>query len=392
MKLPNISNKNGHNVKDSFLAIDITDTSVKTLLVDSTKAPFTVKGVAVRSLDDSNKDQMSATIAHSVRETFVQADMQTSNAIIGMGGPNVFGFMLIVKVKRKNPEALITDKELDGYYSKIKDIATKQADEMWNVFHANSVNLVPLDLVVNSFEIDEGKIEDPIGKASSFIQISVYCSYSEMNFYSSILDVLSQSKINPNAVTTTLYSQVKLLSEKHKNYILIDIGKSYTDLAVVFGKDIVQTKSFQIGGDYFTNYLANRLGLEFKKAQGKKESFSLNTVADDEVDRLRDILYDAGVDWRTGLSSALRTMVGIKSFPHKLILSGGGANMSTIQDLLLDESWRNTIPFSDKLEVDRVESSLWSEVIDDELKVISGAGMFVPASICAVKLELSKIN
>ncbi len=368
------------------MVLDITDQSVKSLYVEGEKKPYSVKGVSVKSnFEPSEKE---ARINHAIRECFVQADSQTSNAIIGLGGPNVFGFMLIVKINRKEPLKPITDKELQSYYGRIREIAYKQAKVMWNLYHPEDSEFAPLDLVVTSFGIEDGKIEDPVGKASPYVQIAVFSSYAQKDFYNSILGVLDTCDVSPLTVTTTLYSQVKLLSEQNKNYILVDVGGEYTDVAVIFGKDIVQTKSFQIAGNYLTKYMADRLGLDFKKAQGKKEAYSMHTIPDDEVDKISDILYEAGKDWRIAFASALGSMTGIKSFPNKIFLSGGGSNIEVVEELLYEDGWNESIPFGEKLEIHRVDSKLWESVIEDELKLLTGSMLFVPASLCAIKLEL----
>ncbi|MDQ5981818.1 MAG: hypothetical protein QG570_576 [Patescibacteria group bacterium] len=389
MKLPikkkPTTTKNGS--PDDFLVLDITDNSVKSLFISGASQPYTIKGASVKS--SYLKEEFDHVVSQSVRECFVQADAETTNTIVGLGGPNVFGFMLILKINRSDSSKPVTEKELDGFYSKVKDISEKQARQRWAVFHPDDNDFVPLDMVVTSFETDEGKVEDPVGKNVSYVQIAVYCSYAVKSFYAKVVNTLSTLGIEPLTITTTLYSQVKLLSEEHKNYILVDIGGEYTDVAVIFGKDIVQTKSFQIGGNYFTEHLSNSMGLDFKKAQGKKESYSLNSVSDDEHDSVGDVLYESGKDWRSALETTLSSMTGIKSFPSKIFLSGGGANLPLIEELLYEEDWKQSIPFANSLEIEKVGNKYWSEIVDDELKLIGGTMFFVPASLCAVRIELS---
>lgn len=386
MKLPKISKNK--TLDDSFFAIDFTSKSIKCLLLSGSKSPYKVRGVSVKNLFDQQIQAQQ--INQVIKECYVQSDMATTNAVVGIGGPDVFGFMLIVKIKRKDSAIVITEKELQAHFLKIKNIANQQADNLWQQHHGLGQKLVPLDLVVTTFEIEEGNVDDPIGKSGDFIKIASFCSFARESFYSQIIKELSQSEIVPIAVTMTLYSQVKLIAKDTFNFLLIDIGAQYTDVAVVFGGEIIQTQSFSIGGDYLSAYLGQKLGLDIKKAEGKKEAFALKSIPEDEADNISDILFEASKDWQDGLTTILQTMVGIKSFPNKIFLSGGGADLDLIQELLYDKSWSDCIPFANEVEVHKVTQNLWADIIEDDLKIIRGSRMFVPASLCAIKLEVEE--
>jgi len=386
VKLPIVSKKKDNSHNNDFLVIDVTSKSLKCLLVDGNNAPYKVKGVSAKNLFEETIE--ASHIKQVVKECYVQAESTATNAVVGIGGPDVFGFMLIVKINRKEINKEINEKELTTHFAKIKNIASQQADSLWLQHHGLSEQLTPLDLVVTSFELSEGNVEDPVGKTSEFIKIASFCSFARASVYTKIINELNNSGITPIAVTTTLYSQVKLISKDTYNFLLIDIGAEYTDVAVVFGGEIVQTQSFSIAGDYFSAYLGSKLGLDTKKAEGKKESFALKSIPDDEADNVSDLLYEAGKDWRDGLTTILQTMVGIKSFPNKIFLSGGGADLELVQELLYEKTWSDCIPFANEVEIHKVKENIWADVIDDNLKIIRGTRMFAPSSLCAVKLEL----
>lgn len=368
-----------------FMVLDITDDSVKSLYLTGDR-PYSIKGSAVKTLNQM--DSFNSMVDRSIKEALVQADAKSANTIVGLGGPNVFGFMLILKINRPEGSKAISEKEVATFYAKVKEIADKQAKQMWSVFHPDENDFVTLDLVVNSFELESGVTDDPVGKESSYVQIAIYCSYATKNLYQKVSNAIKAAGLTPLTITTTLYSQVKVISEKYKNYVLVDVGGEYTDIAVIFGNDIVQTKSFQIGGNYFTQDLAEKLNLDFKNAQNKKEAYSSGTLSEQEHEVIEETLYEAGKDWRSAFAVTLASMSGIKSFPNKILLTGGGVNLPIVEELLYEEDWRNSIPFSNAIELEKIKNDYWKEFVADEIKTMSGSMFFVPASLCAIKVEL----
>ncbi len=369
------------------MVLDLTSTSAKALFVtkDDSK-DLIVKGISTR--DSYNAPLRAEALKSVVSECYEQTGMSANEVIVGLGGPKVMGFILIAKSERENPNELVSDKEMDRLYNKIKNAAYAQARQRWEMFFAESVDFEPLDVVVTSIHVDENQVDDAEGLTGTNIQITVYCSYAEKEYYKWVTKVLDELKFSTVTVTTTIYSQSKLLSEKEKNFLMIDIGKDHTDVAVIFGKNIIQTRSYELGGSYFTEHIMDRTGLDRVHANGKKEAYSLGTLPEDEVDKIGDYIYEAGKDWRIALVTALSSISGIKSFPKMIYLSGGSAAMPVIEELLYEEDWRQSIPFAGELELHKTSDEAWHKYLKDDLNILHGTRMFPPASLAVIKLEL----
>lgn len=393
MKLPKIPFNNKEKQpqdQECFVVLDITDTSVKSLLFKKnppgSETELAVEGVSVRN---TYKEKLRKEMIQSaVEECFLQTGTSSSETIIGLTGPKTLGFVLLVKIKREDPFKDITEAEMEKIYGKIKTAAYLQAKKMWGTFFANDSEFEPLDLVVTTIHVDGNAMEDPVGTQCEHIQVSAFCSYADKKYYDWIVSVADKIGFSQITVTTGLYSQAKLLSENSKNFILVDVGDSYTDIAVVLGENIIQTRSFGIGGSYFTDYVMNRMGLDYLSANGKKEAYSQNTLHEDEADRVGDYLYEAGKDWRFAFVETLQSISAVKSFPKEIYLTGGGANMKIIEELLYEDSWRQSIPFAGDIEIHSPSKELWSKNINDKVGLLKGPGMFPPASLGIVRLEL----
>ncbi len=386
--LPKFKKESATNDND-ILFLDVTPKSVKSLYAVPGEKKLIIKGVSCNEHKPNSDENI---LESSLNEVFQQAGTKTTRAVVGIGGPDVFGFLLIIKIKRKTPEKRITEKEMEDVYSKIKDISLQQAQNYRSMLFADDAPLETLDLVATAFSVDEQVVEDPVDQTGAVIQVSAFSSYADAEFYNSLQKELKSMGVNPIAVTTTLYSQSKLLSQDSKNFLLIDIGKSYTDVAVVFGKNIVQTRAFEIGGDYFTSHLIDKLGLPPKEANGRKEAYSEGTLPPESSDTVGDLLYEAGKSWRTGLIGVLESLTGIKSFPKKIYITGGTANLNVLQELLYEDGWKDSLPFSGELEITTADSDILDNYMVDDLKLLKDPRMFVTASLISIYNELEKEN
>lgn len=394
MKLPNFFSNNSQDSDENsnnFVVLDLTSTSAKALLVSKNESSeLVVKGISTR--DSHAVPLRSEAIKSVVTDCFEQTGMSAKEVIVGLSGPKVMGFILIAKSVRENPEDPISESEMDKIYEKVKSSAYSQAKQRWDMFFAESAEFEPLDLVVTSVFLDEEQVDTAEGMTGKDIQITVYCSYAEREYYKWVSNVLNELKFSTMTITTTVYSQAKLLAEDEKNFILIDIGKDHTDIAIIFGRNIIQTRSFELGGSYFTEHLMDRAGLDRVHANGKKEAYAADTLSEDEVDKIGDYIYEAGKDWRIALVTALSSISGVKSFPKTIYLTGGSSAMPVIEELIYEDDWKQSIPFAGDLELKKTSKESWAEYLSDDLNILNGMRMFPPASLAVIKLELESQN
>jgi hypothetical protein len=389
--LPNIFQKNKDKDKakksDDVLFMDITPKTIKTIYTTPGESRLIVKGVSVFEDKPGYEGNI---LQDGIEEAFTQADARTENAIVGVSGSSVFGFLLILEVRRDNAQTRITNSEMTKIYDKIEAFALKQAHSYRDAIFAEEYDLVNLDLVITKNLLDGQEHPDLIDRQGEYIQVHVFASYAEAGFHASLKGELSQLKINPLAITTTIYTQVKLLSSQSKNFILIDVGKSYTDVAIIFGGDIIQTRSFGIAGDYFSQHLTDQLGILPKEANGKKEAFSEGTLSQSDIDTIGDYLYEAGKDWRLSLVAVLESISGIKALPKKIYLSGGSGDLGVLEELLYEEDWKSSLPFAGEIEIEKADRSLLDKYLIDDLKILKELRMFAPASLSIVYKEITK--
>lgn len=393
MKLPKFSkSEKSHNTQAStnFFAVDLTDHSVKVLhFVKNNESFYDVDGVSFRSVKLPTGKLAKAEFQDAFKECSLQANANNKQVILGLSGPKVFGFVMIAKLKRQTPDEIISDDEVQDLYNRVKNSADIQAKKRWQVISPLDDELVPLDVVVTSTHVDGSSVEEPAGMKGSEIKVSVYCSYAFKEYYKWAIEQVYSVKGELMAVTTAEYSLSRIINEKNKNYILVDVGSRYTDISVIFGGDIIQTRSFEIGGNFFTKNLADKMSFDTKTAELKKESFSDHSLPEDESFEIGDFLYDAGKIWRESFSAVLNSFTGVKSFPSTIYLTGGGSLISVIQELIAEDEWRKEIPFAQDVEVFVCDNNYWKNNINDKLMMLTNTQMFPAISIGLIELELN---
>ncbi len=392
MKLPKPSLKKSKKEEkndNDFLVLDLAQASSKSVCFTKKGEHLIAKGLSIKSTD-----QLKITkdlIAETLSEAQAQAGSKTDNLIIGLSGSKVIGFVIIAQYTREKPDREVNEKEVEKIHERIAESAYQQVKNRWSILYADDLDFELLDLVITSTLIDGERVEDMIGNTGEKIQVSVFCSYSVKSYYDWVLNTVKKLKYNVETITTTLYSQSKLLNNESKNYLLVDIGKKTTDVAIILGENIIQTRSFELGGDFFSKWLAEELGVEANVADARKEAYASKTLDENEMDRVGDILYEAGVMWRKGVQTALTSMSGIKSFPSRIYVSGGCANLPVVQELLHEDAWKQAIPFANNvIEIETTNSGLFSQQVSDELQLLNGPQWFVPVSIGLVRLELDE--
>lgn len=374
--------------EEFFITLDLTPNSLKVLGFEKKSADkFNLESVSDGVLEHGEEVSIP-TLKHSISECSTQTGKNYSDVILGLSGEHVFGFLLIVKSKRDKPTKKITEKEMEQLYSRIKDLAFQQAKTRWESNFAYSIDLEILDLVLTSTTIDDQSVDDPVGLLGSSIAVSVYCSFADKKHYEWATKLVTKAGLSVFETTTTLYSQSRILAEESENFIIVDIGMMYTDVGIVFGRNLIETKSFDIGGDYFTKHLEKEKKIEYGKANAKKESFADGTLAEDEIDQVGDILFEAAKTWILGFKTILSSLGHIKSFPTKIYLTGGCAKLPVIKELLYENGWLKEIPFLNEPEIIVVNHELIKNHVDDKLKVIQNVKMFAPASLAVIKKEI----
>ena len=128
--------------------------------------------------------------------------------------------------------------------------------------------------------------------------------------------------------------------------VVMDIGGGTTDIAVIDDGGVEGTKMFSIGGRSFTRQIAEYLGVDFDTAEQYKLDFDAGKLDDRVKAKVESALSQSISVWLTGIEVALDEFDNLSNLPNSIVLCGGGAGLSLIQETLAVSDWYANLPFS----------------------------------------------
>ena len=128
--------------------------------------------------------------------------------------------------------------------------------------------------------------------------------------------------------------------------VVMDIGGGTTDIAIVDDGGVEGTKMFSIGGRSFTHQIEEALGVDYETAEKYKLDYDSSKLDDAKKAKIETAVSRNLSVWFTGVEVALEDFETIGTLPRNVMLCGGGAGLSLLQEQLATSDWYEGLPFS----------------------------------------------
>lgn len=103
---------------------------------------------------------------------------------------------------------------------------------------------------------------------------------------------------------------------------------------------------FSIGGRSFTHQIAESLGVDTVTAERYKLDYDSGKLDDRVKAKVETALSRNLSVWLTGVEVALEEFETASSLPRNILLCGGGAGLSLLQETLAVSDWYQNLPFA----------------------------------------------
>ena len=403
LRLPFLSRKTGEN--ESFLTLDIGTDYVKCLVFEFSEHSPTkvqIKGVGKQPIGylytrggaivDYTGVKEACEIA--VSEALATYDSKPTGVILGLSGDMTKGLVTTVRLQRPEPEIPISEQELSKVISKIQETASLEALKGIAEMTGNpDLDISLTNSSISSVKLDGNYVKDPLGLTGASLEIALFTAFSP-SFHLKILQKLMKDlRLKILAVSSQMYSLSKLLcaNDENSNMILIDVGGETTDVGIIFGGGIVATRTLSIGGRHVTRAISDTFSLSFSDAEELKLRYSLNNLTTDESDRVFQCISGVLEIWVSGVELLFSDFDGVKTFPSKIYLVGGGSSLPDLPQIIEKEPWTRNIPFKEPPTFAKVAFSDLSAIVDMTGKV-NALDDIMPASLAEVFLEMKGVN
>lgn len=348
------------SASNTILGLDIGTEFVKAVLAKPTKkGNIEILGVAkVRQQDGSMYNgaiadipAVVATCDKALMKVEDQAGQQANLTVVGIAGELIKGNTTTVHYARKDPKKPITEAEMQNIIKRVQEKSGEVARRTVALETGNkNVEVRLINSAIVSLMIDGYKISNPIGFNGSDMVIQFYTAFAPMIHVSAIEKVCAELNLDLLTVAVEPFAVCRacLGDDLDSNFsgVVMDIGGGTTDIAIVDDGGVEGTKMFSIGGRSFTHQIEEGLGVDFETAEKYKLDFDSGKLDDSLKAKVETALSRNLSVWFTGVEVALEDFESIGSLPRNVMLCGGGAGLSILQEQLATSDWYNGLPFS----------------------------------------------
>ncbi len=345
---------------NTILGLDIGTEFVKAVLAKPhKKGDLEILGVGKAKQQDGSMFAGAVAdipaVVSACEEALVQvedaAGERADTTVVGVAGELIKGNTTTVHYARKDPNKPITESEMSEIVRKVQQKAGEVAKKTVALETGNdNVEVRLINSAIVSLTIDGYKIMNPIGFKGSDVSLLIYTAFAPMIHVAAIEKVCAELNLDLLTVAVEPFAVCRACLgdnlDSQFSAIVMDIGGGTTDIAVVDDGGVEGTKMFSIGGRSFTHQIAEALGVDFDTAEEYKLSYDTG-ILDDALKSKVETAIDRNLNvWLTGVEVALEDFENTSSLPRNVILCGGGASLSLLQEKLAMSDWYTALPFA----------------------------------------------
>ena len=346
--------------RDAVLALDIGSEFVKALIAVREKdGSLTVVGAGRARQDSGNMYAGAIADIPAVIEVCERALSRAENeagftaktTVVGIAGELVKGETSTVRYHRENGNKPISDAEMSAIVKKVQDSTEIKAQKEVAIETNNpKVEVRLINSAIVALNIDGYKISNPIGFKGSEVSIQFYTAFAPLIHVAAIEKVCAELDLELLAIAVEPFAVCRacLGDDTSSDFsgIVMDIGGGTTDLAVVNDGGVEGTKMFSIGGRSFTRQLSEALGVDFATAERYKLNLDNPKLDDHLKAKITSALQRNLSVWLAGVEIALEDFSPTNLLPSRVLLCGGGAGLSELQEALATTDWYKKLPFA----------------------------------------------
>ncbi len=300
--------------KDHLVGLDIGSRSIKAAqVVESKNGPmlkhFGIVDIAHGAIEEGTINDPEA-VAESIQQLFKSYNIKESNVAVSIGGYSVI-------VKKIN-------------------VQTMAEEQLQETIHFEAEQYIPFDIsdVNLDFQILGENESNPN-------QMNVFLVAAKKEMVNDYINLVNLAGLNPCIVDVEAFALQNTFeanySFQNENIAIIDIGASKTSLNILKDNSSVFMRDVSLGCGQINQKIMSLIDCSFEEAEQLKYGDNPDKLTPDD---LKGIVSSVVADWCTEIRRALDFFYS--TYPEeqikRIILSGGGANISEFRELLATEA------------------------------------------------------
>lgn len=317
-------------------------------------------------------------VTQALQELLVKIERVNSHlpVIFGIAGEVCLPITTSGRVVRENPEGVLKLEELRAIQKRLEESAFVEAGRVIAESTGNpDLDISLVESRLTTVKADDFWLANPLGYRGRQLELSLFTTFTPTSHWQCLQSLAASSQLNLIQVASTLGALTLGLSDEKPwelNALVVDIGRDTTEIGLVFGGSLISTKVLDLGGGAFTSQLVKELSLSAEEAEKKKLDFADGLLTGEEGEKIASCLQKPLTWWQEGLQLALSDFSGVKTFPNKIYLVGGGALLPLISESLMALPWVKNLPFRNPPEV-KVMEPLYLPKLKDPQQFLGNA-------------------
>lgn len=394
---------------DGLIALDIGTKAVKALFFtiqekQNQKGEVTGHRAVIRSLEmveqkrRDNPEGMITDIANvienckeAIKLASKKAGRRPSRLVLGVSGESIKGVTSVETCERESPGDKINLAEFGNIIHKLQwqafaETRKKISEEMgYPEIDMKLVNAAIVDM-----RIDGYRVTNPLGFQGKEIKMDIFNSFAPLHYLDALKSIADHLELELLGIVSASYalSRSADTGNRQASTILMDIGESSTDIALVTDGIFRGSRMFGMGGRTLTKRIAIELNISLEEAEKLKLTYASDKLEPKSKKIIADII-DGDIEvWLEGVVLALSEFRQVGELPSKILLSGGSSLLPEFKDSLNNRKWHKKLPFSQPPQASLMKVSDWPEVVD-EAKIIKDPQSVTVAALANLGLELA---
>jgi len=265
--------------------------------------------------------------------------LKTNQLFLGVGSEIIGGVSTSFCYKRENPEQKIDITELKHLVQRVQWKGFEKIRKQF-VLDTNLLekDLKLIDAHIVDIKVDGQSISNPLGFQGRELCLTIFNSYAEKALIKDLINLFSKLGLEIVGVAPHPYSLFYSFGSNlsKKDVLIIDVGGKVTEITLIKNQgEIIEARSFHLGGQSFTKTLAEFLELDLNDAETIKMQYSRGGVSPMARRRLEKLISSNVSSWLGGVKVVLNEFFEKhNSFPKQIFLCGGGGDLPEIKKAL----------------------------------------------------------
>jgi len=395
-----------HKKKKStkFLVAEIDNNQIKVLaLYQESEEKIRIIGSAIKTLQENtivnyhilDKELVTLTLKEAVLEATNELEEPIKGIIIGVKGTQCIEITTTAKSTATH-KRVIKEKDINEVYDRIIEAAYIQAQN--EIVHISGDYDSNLEIIISSNvynKIDHNFYEDPLGVEGEVLESAIFNAFCFTEDIKTIKKIVSKAGLDLLSISPIPYAIVQNITKmdipEKTDYTLINFGEDITEIMVVFGKGLIDTKTLPIGYSHLREGLGYKMGLTTKEAEKVLETYSRGQLSETEENIVQKCLNDILYVWLEGIKLCFEEFSEVKTFANQIYLTGEGTMLPDVINALKEEPWYKEIPFKTEPEYKKIDINDFAFIDDATSKITSP--IWIPTqSLGIIYLEIQDQN